>query len=214
MASSASFYLWNGWLSKGIACKCVCCFCLYLLHFWLDIVFLCIMEGEHLLRLERAVYRDLHDLSATVPRVNRPNLTSIAVCHTHQHFWWAMHLQYVTNSVNMLHATCQNVVYLLNERSLSVATLALPKVGEMFLTYHNTMYFIFMYICKSNRSCTETTLLKGFCTYSTALQLWKLLQIQTFILPDFSHHLSKIVIIRFLCFSLLRNKLDYEQITT
>lgn len=31
-----------------------------------------------------------------------------------------------------------------------------------------------------------------------------------------SHHLSKIVIIRFLCFffSLLRNKLDYEQITT
>lgn len=64
----------------------VCCFCLYLLHFRLDIVFLGILEGEHFLRLERAVYRDLHDLSATVPGVNPPVLSSVAVCNTYQDF--------------------------------------------------------------------------------------------------------------------------------
>lgn len=191
----------------------VCFCCLYLLHFWLDIVFLSILEGEHLLRLEGAVYRDLHDLSATVPRVNLPILTSIAVCHTHQHFWWAMYLQYMRNTVYMWSETRQNVVYLLNEYILYISTLALLKVGEMFLSYHGTMYFIFLYICKSNCSVTDY-FIERLLPYSSALQLWKLPQIQTFILPDFSHHLSKIVIIRFLCFSLLRNKLDYEQITT
>lgn len=213
MASSASFYIWNGLLSKGIACKCLFFFCLYLLHFWLDIVFLSVLKGEHLLRLERAVYRDLHDLSATVPRVNLPILTSIAVCHTNQHFWWAMYLQFMWNIVYMLSETPQNKVYLLNEHTLSISTLALLKVGEMFVTYRSTMYFIFMYICKSNCSATDY-FIERLLPHSSALQLWKLPQIQTFILPDFSHHLSKIVIIRFLCFSLLRNKLDYEQITT
>lgn len=68
-------------------------------------------------------------------------------------------------------------------------------------------------ICKSNAT-VQSTSSKGFRLILSDLALWKLPQIQTFILPDFSHHLSKIVIIRFLCFSLLRNKLDYEQITT
>lgn len=130
----------------------VCCFCLYLLHFWLDIVFLSILEGEHFLRLERAVCRDPHDLSATMPRVNLPVLTSIAVCHTCHHFSWA---DYTRSTIYMLSVTCQNVEYLLNEHILSILTLALQKVGEMCWRFHSTIYFIFLHICKSN--------LKGFC---------------------------------------------------
>lgn len=138
-------------------------FCLYLLHFWLDIVFLSIVEGERLLRLERAVYRDLHDLSATAPRVNLPILTSIAVCHTNQHFWWAMYLQFTWNIVYMLSETPQNMVYLLNEHTLSISTLALLKVGEMFVTYRSTMYFIFVCTFASQIAVLQNTLLKGFC---------------------------------------------------
>lgn len=137
-------------------------FCLCLLHFWLDIVFLSILEGEHSLRLERAVYRDLHDLSVTVPRVNLSILISIAVCHTHQDYWWAMYTQYMWNTVYMWAETCQNVGCLLNEHTLSVSTLALLKVGEMFWSYHGTMYFIFLYICKSN-CCVTDYFIEGFC---------------------------------------------------
>lgn len=98
----------------------VCCFCLYLLHLWLDIVFLSILEGKHLLRLERAVYRDLHDLSAMMSRVNLPILTSIVACHTHQHFWWAIFPQCKKNSVisfakgwwNVFELSQHNVLYI------------------------------------------------------------------------------------------------------
>lgn len=70
----------------------------------------------------------------------------------------------------------------------------------------------------------QTTLLKGFfspLSLSLALFLSQLCNFENFPRSRHlyflisSHHLSKIVIIRFLCFfSLLRNKLDYEQITT
>lgn len=60
-----------------------------------------------------------------------------------------------------------------------------------------TLYF--PPICKSN-CCAVDYFTRGFCHIPPALQLWKLPQIPTFILADFSHHLSKIVIIRFLCF--------------
>lgn len=83
--------------------------------------------------------------------------------------------------------------------------------GVKMLTQHIVLYTVFVYICKSNRSVLYR---KSFCHTPQLSNFEKLAQIQTFILPDFSHHLSKIVIIRFLCFSLLRNKLDYEQITT
>lgn len=73
------------------------------------------------------------------------------------------------------------------------------KVAELFLTPLGTMYFIFPPICKSN-CCAVDYFARGFCHIPPALQLWKLPQIPTFILADFSHHLSKIVIIRFLCF--------------
>lgn len=190
-------------------------FCLYLLHFWLDIVCLSMSEGEQPLRLEGAVYEICMTCQPWCQRVNLPILTSIAVCHTHQHFWWAMSLQCMwRKTVYMLTETRRNAVYLSNEHTLSISTLALLKVGEMFLSYRSTMYFIFLRICKSNRSVLQTTYWKAFATFFSFYNFEKLPQIQTFILPDFSHHLSQIVIIRFLCFSLLRNKLDYEQITT
>lgn len=213
MASSASFYLWNGWLSKGIACKCVCCFCLYLLHFWLDIVFLCIMEGEHLLRLERAVYRDLHDLSATAPRVNLPNLTSIAVCHTST--FLMSHLPTVYDK-QRLYVVCNMPKCCVFVEWAHIVCRYISSAKGRWNVFWVTTTQCTLYFCAfaSQITVVQTTLLKGLLPYSSALQLWKLLQIQTFILPDFSHHLSKIVIIRFLCFSLLRNKLDYEQITT
>lgn len=120
----------------------VCCFCLYLLHFWLDIVFLSILEGEHFPRLERAVYRDLHDLSATVPRVNLPILTSIAVCHTHQHFWWAIYLQNTRNTVYMLSETCQNCcVFVEWERIVCLnISFAKGRWNVFELSQHNVLY--------------------------------------------------------------------------
>lgn len=73
---------------------------------------------------------------------------------------------HVRNTIYMLSETSQNVVYLLNEHILS--TLALLKVGEMFLSYHSTMHF--MYICKSNCSFTDY-FIERLLPYSSALQL-------------------------------------------
>lgn len=80
---------------------------------------------------------------------------------------------YVEKTVYMLSETQRNAAYLSNEHTLSISTLALLKVGEMFLSYRSTMYFIFLRICKSNRSVLQTTLLKGFCHILQLLQLWK-----------------------------------------
>lgn len=85
-----------------------------------------------------------------------------------------------------------------------------------FQSYQSTMHPC---ICKSN--CCAAG---NFTERPLPLSLFQLCNFENFprsrhlYFLIFSHHLSKIVIIRFLCvcvfFSLLRNKLDYEQITT
>lgn len=95
----------------------------------------------------------------------------------------------------------------------SRSTRSFPEVGAMFGSYQSTMQPC---ICKSNccaaNNFTEkaspppSSQLCNFENFPRSRHLYFLIS---------SHHLSKIVIIRFLCFfSLLRNKLDYEQITT
>lgn len=207
MASSASFYIWNGLLSKGIACKCL----IFVFMFVIVLIRYCfsqyIRRWAPPFRIKRAVYRDLHDL---VPRVNLPILTSIAVCHRHQCFWWAIYPQRNTVDIvwNMpkycVFVEWAHIVYL-------YTSFAEGWWNVLELSAQCTLYFCVF----ASQICSVTDyFIERLLPYSSALQLWKLPQIQTFILPDFSHHLSKIVIIRFLCFSLLRNKLDYEQITT
>lgn len=131
------------------------CFCLYLLRLWLDIVFLRTLEGKHLLRLERAVSRDLHDLSAMMSRVNLPILTSIDVTH-----------------VNVSDELSLPLAAVSSEACLYISFA--KGCRNVFLRYHSTMYFIFRRICKSNCGVTHyfverlPAIFFGFATLKTS----------------------------------------------
>lgn len=105
-----------------------------LVYFWLHIVFLRILKGEHSLRLKRAVYRD------TVATAQKVNFS--AACQTRQHFWGAVYLQYtISQTLSTCCLKCAEMrCIFLNQHPLSVPSLPELKVGEMLLSYHRTVF--------------------------------------------------------------------------
>lgn len=156
------------------------------------------------MRLGRVVvYRIMEDLTCKVPPLCQwlnPHTLSTESCISHGRTFL---MSYLPSTYFRLLWMRERFLYIRSRNSHCQFFFWITS-QKVFDTFWDLSIQCTIDICKSNVTVLHQ--------WSFALR--KLLQIQTFIVPDFSHHLSKIVIIRFLCFSLLRNKLDYEQITT